>query len=157
VFTDPLFRNGLHNLFVLLLLACMLPVLPSNGCPYTLTAVYTPQYSNNMYLAVLLSRGKTCTFQQMWTLEYRSILRSTAVLFLSFLTPELCANIHNVRIANGSLSHRLYGLVCQHESRIHTEYRMQNVERTVLVISTCRQLFVPSLSFRSSNGSRCST
>lgn len=79
------------------------------------------------------------------------------LFFLSFLAPELCVNIYNVRRANASLSHGLYGLVCQHESGIHTEYRMQKAERTSLVISTCRQLFVPSLSFRSSTGSRRST
>jgi hypothetical protein len=31
VFTEPLFRNGLHNPVVLLLCACMLRALPSNG------------------------------------------------------------------------------------------------------------------------------
>jgi hypothetical protein len=52
VFTDPLLRNGLHNIIVLLLCACMLRELPSNG-----RCLQSHRLAADLY-AIILKVGK---------------------------------------------------------------------------------------------------
>jgi hypothetical protein len=49
MFTEPLLRNGLHNLVVLLLRACMLRALPSNGRCLQSHCLATDLYATVLY------------------------------------------------------------------------------------------------------------
>jgi hypothetical protein len=58
VFSDPVLRNALHNPIVLLLLACMLRALPSNGCCLQKHRLTTGLFAN---IEVTIGIGHTYT------------------------------------------------------------------------------------------------
>jgi hypothetical protein len=116
VYTDPLFRNGLLASFFCCLRVCCACYLATAGLTRSLLSNGSIRLNMTTvkciarccYLEVQHERFSKCRLRNT---DASCVLLPFFFFFLSFPAPELCAHIHNVRIANASLLHTLYGLV----------------------------------------------